>query len=119
MKMVIACLATIRLRLDTKTAFDSFADELQYGSGVVHRFIEHQEQDPAIAFVKPQMVGRVRVNRLIRIGFREDSTYVRDGFRSRSRSFSGITAAEPRATEAQHDNHDPDLGRHRKAPPQE
>jgi hypothetical protein len=53
MKMVIACLATIRLRLETKTAFYSITDKLQHGSGVAHRLIEHQEQDPAIAFVKP------------------------------------------------------------------
>ena len=57
MKMVIARLATIRLRLDTKTAFDSFTDEQQYGSGVAHRLIEHHELNPAIAFVKPQVVG--------------------------------------------------------------
>src|SRR3954468_14814825 len=112
MKMIKACLATIWLRFSTKTAFDSLTDELQYSSGVADRLIEHHKLDSAIAFIKPQMVGRNRVNRLKRIGFREDRTYIIDGFRRRSLSFSGITAAEPRAAEAQHDNHDPVLGRH-------
>jgi len=80
MKMVIACLASIRLRLDTKTAFDSFTYELQCRGGVAHWLIEHQEQDPAIPFVKPQMVGGIRLYRFKCIGLGEDLTYVRNGF---------------------------------------
>ena len=119
MKMAKACLAPIWLRFSTKSAFDSFTDELQYSSGVAHRLIEHHKLDPAVAFVKPQMVGGNRVNRLKRVGFCEDQTYVRERFWRRNLSFSGITAAEPRAAETQHDNHDPVLGRHDKPPQKE
>src|SRR5687768_9280243 len=119
MKMVKACLPTIRLRFGTKPTFDTFADEQQYCSGVAHWLIEHHEPDPAIAFVKPQMVGQVRVYRLKRIGLCEDWTYILHGFWRGSLSFSCMTAAEPCAAEKtyQNDTHDPDLGIHG-TPPQ-
>jgi hypothetical protein len=71
MKMGIACLPTIWLRFDTKTAFDALAYPLQYCSGIAHWLVEHHELESAIAFVQPQMVGRVRVYRLKRIDFYE------------------------------------------------
>ena len=74
MKMEIACFPTIWLRFGTKTAFDALAYPLQYCSGIAHRLVEHHELDLAIAFVQPEMVGRVRVYRLKRIGFYEDWT---------------------------------------------
>ena len=80
MKMVIACLPTIRLRFGTKPTFDTFTDEQQYGSGVAHWLIEHHELDPAIAFVKPQMVGQIRVYSLKRIGLYEHRTNILGGF---------------------------------------
>src|SRR5215471_8439896 len=120
MKMGKACLPMIRLRFGTKLAFDALAHPLQDCSGIAHGFIEHQELDPAIAFVQPQMVGRVRVDRLKRIGFYEDRPDIVGGFWRGSRSFSGTTAAEQNAAEQthQHDTQDPDLGSHR-TPPQE
>ena len=57
MKMVKACLTTIRLGFGTKSTFDALTDEEQHGCGVAHWLIEHHELDPAIAFVQPQMVG--------------------------------------------------------------
>ena len=114
MKMVKACLPTIRLRFGTKPAFDTLTDQQQLCSGIAHWLIEHHELHPAIAFVQPQMVGRVRVYRLKRIGFYEDRTDIVGGFRRGSRSFSGMTAVEPYVAEQpyQNDTCDPDFGMH-------
>ena len=99
MKMGKAGLPMIRLRFGTKPAFDALADPLQDGRGIAHGLIEHQELDPALAFVQPQMVGRVRVDRLKRVGFEEDRPDVGGGFWRGSRAFAGLTAADPDAAE--------------------
>src|SRR5215472_7920713 len=117
-KMAKAGLPMIRLRFGTKPAFDALADPLQDGRGIAHWLIEHQELDPAMAFVQPQMVGRVRVDRLKRIGFDEDRPDIGGSIWRGSRSFAGTTAADPHTAEQthQHDTHDPDLGNHRTPP---
>ena len=99
MKMVKACLATIGLGFDTKCGFDALTDEEQFGRRVADGLVEHHKLDPAIAFIQPQMVGRVRVYGLKRIGFYEDCTNFVGGFWRGSRSFCGMTAAEPYAAE--------------------
>src|SRR6185295_12129501 len=94
MKMVIACLPTIRLRFDTKPAFDACTYELQYRSRIAHWFVEHHKLHPAIAFIKPQMVGWVGVYRHKRIRFYEHRTDIVGDFWGGSRSFAGMTTAE-------------------------
>ena len=81
----------IRLRVGAKPAFDALAHPLQYGRRVAHWLVEHHELDPAIAFVQPQMVGRVWVYGLKRIGLYKDCTDIVGGLWRGRRSFSGIT----------------------------
>ena len=56
-KMVKARLPTIGLRFDTKCAFHALTDEQQFCRGIAHGFIEHQELDPPVAFVKPETIA--------------------------------------------------------------
>src|SRR5437773_11619650 len=105
MKMVNACLPTIRLRFGTKPTFDAFTDEQQYCSAVAHWLIEHHELDPAIAFVQPQMVAQVRAYRLKRRGFYTDRTDSLGGFWRGGPSFARITAGGPHAAEQPRQNH--------------
>src|SRR5262249_47594181 len=70
-KMVKACLAAIGLGFDTECTFDSLTDEQQFCRGIAYGLIEHQELDPAVAFIQPHMVGWVRLNRYKRIRFKD------------------------------------------------
>ena len=79
MKMGKAGLSMIRLRVGAKAAFDALAHPLQYGSGVAHWLVEHHELHPTIAFIKPQMVGRVWVYGLKRISLYKDCTEIIGG----------------------------------------
>src|SRR5262245_14440086 len=110
MKMVKACLPTIRLRFGAKPTFDALADELQHCSRIAYGLIEHQELHPPIAFIKPHMVGSVGVYRLKCIRFKKGQTDIFGGFWGGSRSLASMTAAEPYATENtyKNDTHDPD-----------
>ena len=98
MKMVKACLPTIRLRFGAKPTFDALADELQHCSRIAYGLIEHQELNPAIAFIEPHMVGGVGVYRLKRIRFKEGRTDIFGDFWGGSRSFAGMTTGQPCAT---------------------
>ena len=56
----------------------------------------------AVTFVQPQMVGRVRMDRLKRIGFEKGLTDTCGNLLRGRRPLCGITAADPHAAEHQY-----------------
>ena len=71
MKMVKSRLSTIGLGFETKCAFDALTDEQQLRRRVSHSFVEHEELDPAIAFIQPHVIGRIRGYGHKRVGFED------------------------------------------------